>query len=588
MDAWRGERLTTPRGTWLLLVLAAAAILAARVAFAFTLPGPWFLPDEVIYLDHARHIASQGQVFYRGPITGVQPVWPALLAPVSALLPESPLCAYRASVALSSAFATLIVFPAFLIARRWLPPAEAAVAGLLAAVMPGISLYGWAALTEPLFTFVLVCCAAWLLAALERERTTDFLGCAILAGLSFWIRPFGISVILAFLAATWVWGAGRKRWREPLAATVCILAILGAGLLWKWIARPGDIAITNYSGEAGVLRSRLDSFQTVAGCTDFLMIVSRDVAYMFVATYAVYLPIALVTFVRGLWALRTLTPTFKAVLMGALVLGAGMYGLTALAVMGTPELTRMYGRYVEPLVPLMVLAGAAGWRRLGHDPKIRWSLLLLVVILTALLGAVLPAGKTSFTNNAGLWSWYLIYSHTLPAAGLAVLVAWWVLFSLLHRHRLLGLTLVAGGAIVSTLLVTHHMTRYNEETEPLRRLTAQACDALQRDMPPKAEAALWVDPSFFAQSEAAAQTMHQMASWLEFGVPRLDVRIAHQEEVANVGDYLLTRTGPEDMPLIWKSGALGIYRIERRRSRTAPSGDPSGATGLRPASGTPP
>jgi hypothetical protein len=29
------------------------AILAARLAFALALPGPWFLPDEVSYLEQA-------------------------------------------------------------------------------------------------------------------------------------------------------------------------------------------------------------------------------------------------------------------------------------------------------------------------------------------------------------------------------------------------------------------------------------------------------------------------------------------------------------------------------------------------------
>ena len=63
------------RRPWLALSIAVAAIVTAKLAFTLTLPGPWYLPDEVIYIDHARHIVSEGAVFYQGPITGVQPVF---------------------------------------------------------------------------------------------------------------------------------------------------------------------------------------------------------------------------------------------------------------------------------------------------------------------------------------------------------------------------------------------------------------------------------------------------------------------------------------------------------------------------------
>ncbi|MBE3118647.1 MAG: glycosyltransferase family 39 protein [Candidatus Atribacteria bacterium] len=548
---------------WYVLGLASGTILALKLAFAWSLPGPWFLPDEVIYVDHARHIASAGTVFYQGPITGVQPAWPALLVPIELICANNPSFAYFLGTSLSSLLGTAILIPVFLIARRRLPEGEAIALAILAALLPGTCLYGWTLLTETAFALALLCSAAWFVRALHTEHCTDFAGSAVLAGLSFWIRPFGLGVVLACLAGTVLWGIGARRWRVPAFTILSVCIVIGSGMVCKSIQQPGHLGITNYSGEAEtVVGWMTQGLARLQGWEDLGLAFLRESAYQMVATYGLFLPLTVGLAVHAVSGLSQLSLRGKVLLVSSATLFASMYGLTSLALMNAEGLTRMYGRYVEPLTPVLLVIGGSAWAEVDNLRGGKRMTVAITLVMVVLLGLAIPTGLLSFANNPGFWYWHLIYRHTSPMIALTTLAAVGVGLVLLSRRRLIALVLLVAGATASTVLVAHHTYRYNVETQPVRAVATKACEAVKNETSLGRHVCLWVDPATFIRLGELAPGLHQMISWLMYGLPGTEVRIADRQQVVNAGDLLLTNATDTDMPEVWREGRLGIYRVQ--------------------------
>lgn len=574
---------------WVALAIVAAAILAARLAFAFTLPGPWYLPDEVTYLEQA-HAAAEGTVFSRGLFGAGQPGWPMLLAPVVGLLEGRPDQAYAAGVALASLLGTAVAIPLFLLVRRTLDSAEAVAAAALAVVLPGSCLLGWTVLSESLFTLLVVCAAAWFMRALRRERAADFAVAAGVAAFSYWVRPFGAACVLACLAGTLVWAVQKRRWRQPLAALAATAALAAIGPLVRTVNGYPTASFTNYGGETeqDVLQQILVYLSESRGWRSLGLAVARDLAYLFVATLGVFLPLALAAGGRGVAAFRGLDARGRASLVAGAVLFAAMVGITALARLGTDiqessaGMGRMYGRYVEPLVPLVIAAGAVAWRRMATDRHVWRGLLALVLALVVVLGLAIPRGATSFTNSPGIWSWYLIYQHVPTAAALAVPAALAAVFWLLRGRRAAAILTVLGAGVVSTALVGAHIYHYNAKTQPWRELAAGAAQTVRNDTQSRAGAVLWIDPRLCGQPSPFAQEMMQIACWLRADLLAYDMRLAQAEQVVSVGDLLLTRAADPGLTTVWEYRGLRVIRIPQAGRREFAGGsllDPPSATG---------
>ncbi|MCX5684065.1 MAG: glycosyltransferase family 39 protein [Planctomycetota bacterium] len=578
VETCRQESHLGGRGLGLALTLVALAIFVARLIYALSLPGPWFLPDEVSYLGQAHAVAVEGSVFSYGLYGGGQPGWPVVLAPVLWVLGDRPCMAYTAGVVLSSLIGMLIVFPLFALAHRGLSKGEAVATAALACILPGSCLYGWTVLSEPLYTLVVVCAAAWLVRAVETEKTADFAGAALMAGLSYWVRPFGMAAILACLVGVIVWGVVKRRWRGPLAALLASVAVLGVGLAWK--ATSGPASLTNY----GALSERSAIDQVLAylsewrGWANLATSVGRDLAYLFVATFGVLFSLALSGAGRGILGFRRLAPREKCTLAAGLAFLILTVVLTAVARLGTPELNgttqlaRMYGRYVEPLLPLVVVAGIVAWRRWLADRPAGRSVLIVVLVLVLILGLTLPKGATSFANSPGFWYWYLIYQYTPAFVALAVPAAVWLAFSLLDRRRLAAMALLVAAGAVSTALVAYHIYHYNSQTQPLRDAVAEAVVAVHRESRPHTHTILWIDPTLGATGSPFAAQVIQVTCWLSQGLPEVDMRFARQEQVVSVGDLLLTMAGRDEWARLWDYRGLGIFRVEHPGSWASSGG----------------
>jgi hypothetical protein len=549
-----------------------AVILAARLAFALALPGPWFLPDEVSYLEQALAIAQEGRCFARGLFGAGQPGWPLVLAPVAGLLQNHPDLLYAAGVALSSLIGALVFWPVLALARRDLARAEATALAALAAVLPGSCLYGWALLSEPLFALLGVVAAACFVRAVDSGRAASFcLGAAAAAG-AYWVRPFGVTFVLACLVGSAVWGLARARWREPLLALASAAVVLAAGLACKALGGNEPVSLTNYgpAAEAGAVQQILTYLSEGRGWHSLALALARDAAYLTVATFGVFFPLAVVGAAAGLRRFRQGSVGERAVLAAGLVLVTGTIGMSALARLGTSiqvgpaETARLYGRYLEPLLPLVLVAGAAAWQRRRSSGRSDHAVLAVLLLFVVLLGLGLPQGTTSFTNNPGFWYWYLVFRAVPAYMALALPVALWLVFRFLDRRSALaGLGLLLAVGVASTAAVARHIHLFNTQTQPMRDEIVGARQAVRPALGAGAGRTLWIDPTLCAGGAPYAAEMVQVVCWLRAGLPDAAVRFAGQDQIVSVGDLLLTTAARPYWPVLWECRGLRICRVQR-------------------------
>jgi hypothetical protein len=171
----------------------------ARCAAAWTLPGPWIVPDEPLYALLGRSLWQTGQLDVLGRGAGYYSlVYPAFVGPF--LTWGDLAVGYRALQAAQALAMSSTAVPVYLWGRRLMRPGWAVAAAALTVSVPALA-YSGTVMTEVLF-LPLVVLAAWACARM-LERPTPVrqlvLGLALLAAVG--TRLQALALIPAVLTA---------------------------------------------------------------------------------------------------------------------------------------------------------------------------------------------------------------------------------------------------------------------------------------------------------------------------------------------------------------------------------------------------
>jgi len=251
----------------LVLGLLAAAFLV-RLAWGLTRPSDpaalAALPDQREYLDAARSLLAGDGLAFGDPRFGGGPVR-AFRAPGYPLFVAAGGAVPGVVRAAQALLDTSTVLAAILIARRWLPPWTALLAGATVAADPLLVAFCGLLLSETLFTAMLAWGVAMLAhgasplapAARRRARWLWWGGAALLCA-SVHVRPSAVALpIVVGVAAAWA-GVGSRRGvrRFPLVTVLALLvgltllpwAVRNRAVLGRWVWTTTNAGFTLYDG----------------------------------------------------------------------------------------------------------------------------------------------------------------------------------------------------------------------------------------------------------------------------------------------------------------------------------------------------
>lgn len=400
------------RATWwdvppkLVLLGGALSLLVLRLLVSVARSGPVIMADEAGYLMHARVLAGGmsaemgSSPFYRGGYS-------LLLAPVLSLEGD-PVGAYHGVLVANALLATCLVPLLYVLLTRCFGAGSqvAAWAAVAGAAYPSVTALSQVALTENLLFPLTV---AWLLCAgslLHHARVGAALGAGVCAA-ALW-TTHGRMIVLVGLTCGLLLAMliARRRTREAAVAlaglTALAAGLLGGALLNDWLFQQ------NYGGprfdEIGHVLSAFDHLDGIlavaanlAGQTWYLLVATLGLVLLLLAADV---PAA----ARRLMGRRA--GPADAVLVVAVVASVGLLVESALwfATRTRPD-QLLYGRYVEPMVPILIGIGVVALARSGRTPRLAPALLgfAALTVLVALIRACLDLPeKASRWNVASL------------------------------------------------------------------------------------------------------------------------------------------------------------------------------------------
>jgi hypothetical protein len=397
---------------WLAVLVGLATIV--RAGIAVRVPSPWILPDEILYSELAKSIASGHRPAVREvPVFGWGEVYPTLIAPAWALLGD-PVHAYHAALGINALVMSMAAVPAYLLARLFVSPKASLVVAAMTVLVPSMA-YTGVVMTENAFYPVFL--LAVLLIARSVQRPTAGRQALALVGLGLvaFTRIQGLALVGAYLLAAAIYAATSAS--AERRAYVRRFAPTGVLLLVAPLA-PLAASMTRGGGAFGWLGSRSSTFAEFhAGeVPEWFVYLTADLIL-----YVAVVPVVATAIVVAQGLSRRASARVRLFAAVALPTLAAMLGSVSLVsasldVDGTENLNERYVFYVVPLLFL----GLALWIQQGLPRRRPWA--MLVVAACCVLAVVLPVDRLGY--NAGFQSVALLpwIGFALSPLGVALLI----------------------------------------------------------------------------------------------------------------------------------------------------------------------
>lgn len=399
----------TARRVWRIAAIVAVLVATAvTVAVAWGATHPSFPYDEVDQLQMSRFLA--GLVVPDVGGAGYYPAWSVLLVPVW-WFTSDPFAVYNAAIVLGGVLGLAAIVPLAFIARRFrLTADQAVVAAAIVVTLPAVAIQADYALSERmlLLAVAFMVLATWRL--WERPAALR----AVLFGLSVGVAYFTHVRMLVVVAAAILWIVlfALRSWRVAAVGFVALGIFSGAA---HFGGRALNIALLGAFGQSA---STLASLRNAT--PELLALSGLGQAWaQVVGTFCLAIA-GLVGLAYWSWReLRRVRAGRATFLLGAFL---ALYLLTTIKWASEYHLfTRdwrrldvwIYGRYIDPLVSILVLIGVALLIRGIRRVPLVWAAGVSLVIIVPTVWWVAPKAPTwGFITPAHLpgtmpWFWAL-------------------------------------------------------------------------------------------------------------------------------------------------------------------------------------
>lgn len=368
--------------TWLILGLATVFSVCAYLAYsAFTYRTGFPLDDAWIHQTYARNLALRGEwSFIPGQVSGgsTSPLWSALLA-VGFLLGLSP---YLWTFCLGGLVLFALAVCAEISMRRLIVEYRSLIpwAGLLIVFewhLVWAAVSGMETLLQALFVFVV------LTLLINKSDRWALLG--MLAGVSVWIRPDGITLLgpIVFVALM-----AQSTWRSRVRSLVSVFVGFGVFfvpyLLFNLVLADTALPTTFYAKQAEYISWQAKPIWERTGDVFLKMLTGVGIALL-----------------PGIFiSVRRAVRSKDLGIISALL---WVIGYHAIYVLRLPAY--QHGRYLMPAMPIFFFIGLAGYFSYFYDAKkvqtpsrwflkTSWSLILLLIGLSFWF-----LGMNSYSND---------------------------------------------------------------------------------------------------------------------------------------------------------------------------------------------
>ncbi len=465
LDRWRSSSA-------LITVLVVVGVALVHLIALVGNHGPVLYSDALGYLGNARFLAGGTPPTFDGSFEYAAG-YSLLLVPIYWITERSDIV-WATAVALNVALSVMIMLPAWWLGRQLfgLSKRSALLVAAAVSLTPSLILQPGRIWAETLFPLVFLTAAAFAVTMFRTNRSLFALASGGFVGYLVFIHGRGMAVAAAFVIVVVIAAATR---RLAVVPTIVAIATTGAVII-------GDLAMRSYlsdrlwsatstSANAGSASRILSAFSP-SELGDTLSTALGHLWYVVAVSFG----LAFVGFIALVWLIGRLDPfsdSDDGARLTALFLLISVAGVAALSAGLLSEVNRVdhrvYGRYLEGVSPIIILAGAAWLLR----ARTVWRVWVIGAAAVPLAGLLLVAwrGSEQFIGNVqkltipGLLGLQTIVdpSTAVFIPGLSIVAISFLAaviglaIALLARHR-------ATAAVIAFIVVTVAVTLVGKDT----------------------------------------------------------------------------------------------------------------------------
>jgi len=419
------------RGPQVAVALAVVASAGLYAGLARMLKGPHVFGDELYYSDAATSLAHGQGLHVRGESYGFGPFYPLLLALVRLTVANVP-SAYWGWLTINAFAVALTAVPAYLLARRLLPPWWSVAVATLAVGVPS-AFYAGAVMTDCLGYLTAVVALLAIVRSVESPTAGRQLAVLGAVALATSVRTQFAALYVTYLGAL---GLGRllggtslgrlspRQWWPTLAAVAAFALVLVATVA-------SGRSVSSLLGAYGDLAHGYPVVATARWAVEHVF----DLALYLGVLGGAATPVAVASLYRGARAGSSNDAAFLATFVSATVTGILVVATFSASQFG---LGRLHDRYLFYVVPLWLVVLAA-WVARGA-PRSR-PLVLTASFLFVVFVLVMPYGRLVVADGAKMFD-------GTGTAVFATLGDW-----LARSHGISGRWALAAGSLAAALWV---------------------------------------------------------------------------------------------------------------------------------------
>ena len=362
-----------------------------------SIPGPFIFHDEALYFNLGWSIFTEGH--YAGH-TSYNPLYPLVIAPLFSL--PSAIHTYEGIRILNCLLWSSVVFPIFLLARRFLKEQRASYLLALAAALTPLNAVVSLVWAEPLFYPLYAFCVLIFVKVLEtkslRWAGTLGLACALL----FLTKQAGLALAFSILVSLLLHYYWKARGDGTFFRCIMLYAVTLALASAPWLIR------NRMTAGAGVLgySQWTDLMKQTVLTPRMLGAIGYNVSYIITAMFCVYL----VYFVYGL-TVRLEQPIYATFAAFTLIVSLVVLIFASLISTVVPEYAKYpifypVGRYLSLVFPYVFIVGAVGMQQTDNQLRkyLTQSVLICGVccVILFLCTPLKAVGAKSFMDNPSL------------------------------------------------------------------------------------------------------------------------------------------------------------------------------------------
>lgn len=526
-----------------MVVLVACYLVACllRIGITFFVIHPQSLPDEYYY-DYVSRMFLDGSLFFgSSPYPSQYPPFYSIAISIGHVLSENAYSSYKFILMWNCIVSSLIVFPTYAILKRFTSGFYPLAGAVLVLMLPSITASNLMLMSENIFTLLIILTFFYFLKSLDYDHTSwSVVILGMLLFLSLFTRTTGIALTIGYITAMAVLGYLNRD--TPIVRTIGVKLILGLGTMVFLYGAWGIDQIWTKGMIGGGYNISFVQIGSIIFNKPLLFLHTfiLEIQYLFIASFVIF-------FIFSLWFIASLFSegeenreeggryrgyetgigTFITVSSVALFL----IGISFIFGIIQNQVPYVYGRYVDPLTPLVIILGTIGISRWGKGKILslnRFKNPLYLTVFLATVGGFLITLQQlpEPNNNSAIFFWY----NLVPTISWVIVAIIPVLIAsafLYLGRKPFGHQIFYMVCIVLAILSSIPIIQWEVDASKQFSIALQLNDKINT-ITPENDVILWENPKSTDAWDLI--TYHALKYWMQKKLTRSNLTIIQQND----------------------------------------------------------